>query len=509
MLRFCRRAFVCRERSRSQMAKRSSLWLLLTAASGLGTGLAIADASRAYRPDQILVQPKPGVSLDMIARFHARQKSRLLQSMVCSAGLQILRVPTGETVASLVAKYQQSGLVEFAEPDYLRHTALTTPNDPKYLDGTLWALNNYGQDGGTAHADISAPEAWDILTSASNIIVAVIDTGVRYTHEDLSANMWVNPVDGGHGTNSFAGTNDPNDDEGHGTLMAGVIGGVGNNGKGVTGVAWQVQIMACKCFDSAGVSSDSAIIAAIDYARLNGARIINASFDSPNFGAGFSNSVYRASLAGILFVASCGNDSTNVDVWPRYPACLGISNIVSVAYTTRNDTLGQFSNYGTTNVDLAAPGANIYSCFFASDTAYLGGPLEGTSFAAAYVSGALALILTKFPSEPYAQTIVRLLNAADPIPALAGTCVTGGRLNLRNALDPPIRLRTIPPLIPGLVQLEVISAPARLCVVQSSTDLAIWSPVLTNGTSPNGTFEFSELIPTNSLQRFYRAVALP
>jgi subtilisin family serine protease len=492
------------------MVKLSNLWLLLvTATSGLGTSQTIAAPSAAYRPDQILVQPKPGVSLDVLARFHGQQGSKLLQNMVSWQGLQVLSVPTGESVAGLVAKYQQSGLVEFAEPDYLRHTALTTPNDPKYLDGTLWALNNYGQDGGTAHADIDAPEAWDILTSASNIIVAVIDTGVRYTHEDLSANMWVNPVDGGHGTNSFAGTNDPNDDEGHGTLMAGVIGGVGNNGKGVTGVAWQVQIMACKCFDSAGVSSDSAIIAAIDYARLNGTRIINASFDSPNFGAGLSNAVYRASMAGILFVASCGNEVANVDISPRYPACFGINNVVSVAYTTRNDTLGQFSNYGATNVDLAAPGANIYSCFFTSDTAYLGGPLEGTSFAAAYVSGALALILAKFPSEPYPQTIARLLNATDPIPTLAGRCVTGGRLNLRNALNPSILLAAIPQASPGLVQLQVISAPSRLCVVQSSPDLVIWSPLLTNITSANGMFEFSELIPTNSLQRFYRAVALP
>src|SRR5439155_927608 len=158
---------------------------------------------------------------------------------------QVLSVPEGETVPGLIAKYQRSGLVEFAEPDYTARV-FATPNDPKFLDGTLWGLNNLGQNGGTADADIDAPEGWDVLTSASNIVVAVLDTGVRYTHEDRAANMWVNPNGGGHGTNALDGTNDPSDENGtgHGTLVAGILGAVGNNGKGVTGVAWQVQIMA-------------------------------------------------------------------------------------------------------------------------------------------------------------------------------------------------------------------------------------------------------------------------
>ena len=111
--------------------------------------------------------------------------------------MQIVAVPAGETVPGFIAKYQQSGLVEFAEPDYFGHVA-ATPNDPYYTNGTLWGLNN-----------IEAPAAWDVLTSASNIVVAVLDTGVRYTHEDLKSNMWVNPNDGGHGWNARAGTNDP------------------------------------------------------------------------------------------------------------------------------------------------------------------------------------------------------------------------------------------------------------------------------------------------------------
>ncbi len=147
---------------------------------------------------------------------------------------------------------------------------------------------------------------------------------------------------------------------------------MGNNGKGVTGVAWRVQMMACKCFSSSGSSSDSAIIACMDYARANGARIINASFSSPGFSQSLSNSVYDARQAGIIFVAAPGNGppAVNVDVTPYYPACYDIDNIVSVAYTTRNDGLGSLSYYGATNVDLGAPGDQIYSTYSPTDNYY-------------------------------------------------------------------------------------------------------------------------------------------
>lgn len=460
----------------------------------------------AYRPDRILIQPKPRVSRAAMANFHTAQKAGVLRTFEGIGRLQVLNVPKGETVQSLITKYQKSGLVEFAEPDYEIHAA-AVPNDPKFTDGTLWWLNNYGQNSGTSGADIAATNGWEILNSASNIVVAVVDSGIRYTHEDLAANMWTNSNDGSYGWNAVAGTNDPNDDNGHGTLVAGVLGGVGNNGKGITGIAWHVQLMACKCLDNLGNGSDSTLIACIDYARTNGAKIINASLDSPSYSQALSNAIVAARDAGIIFIASAGNDSTNDDVIPRYPACYQIDNIVSVAYTTRNDTLGGFSNFGATNVDLAAPGDQMYSTFPASDSYYyppsgLGINIAGTSFSAPIVSGACALLMAQYPSDSYREIISRILESTDPLPALAGKCRTGGRLNLRKALR-TIRVAGISQPAGQPFHLLVDGGLNRSCVVETSTNLINWSPIFTNTTSADGTFVFTNNFASDA--QFFRA----
>ena len=462
-----------------------------------------------FRPDRILIQPKAGSNLTALNNFHRARKGEVLRTFDGIGHLQVVSVPRGETVSNLIAQYQKSGLVEFAEPDYEIHAA-TAPNEPKFTDGTLWALNNHGQDSGTPGADIHATNAWDVLTSASNIVVAVVDSGIRYTHEDLVSNIWVNPLDGSHGWNAIATNNLPNDDNGHGTMMAGVLGAMGNNSNGVVGVAWQVQMMACKCLNSSGNGTNSDLIACIDFARANGARIINASLDSTNFSLALSNAIVSARDAGILFVASAGNNSANIDVTPHYPACYNIDNIVSVAYTTRNDTLGGFSDYGATNVDLAAPGDQIYSTTSSSDSSY--DPFymfhAGTSYAAAYVSGACALLMAQYPADTYRDTIARLLASTDPLPSLAGKCRTGGRLNLRKALR-TIRVATIPTGSGEPFQLRVSGGLNRTCAVEATTNLTSWSPVFTNSTTADGTFSFTDNQSTNLATQFYRAVADP
>ena len=249
----------------------------------LTTSASAQPAQSAYRADRILIMPKAGINQATLDNFHLARKGEVLRTFEGIGRLQVIRVPAGQTVSGLIAQYQKSGLVEFAEPDYIGQVFDTKPNEKAFTNGTLWGLTN-----------ISAAAAWDVLTSASNIVVAVVDTGVRYTHEDLASNMWVNPNDGGHGWNALDGNNNPADAGTHGTMVAGVLGAVGNNDKGVVGVAWRVQIMACACFNSFGSGNVSDVITCLDYARTNGARIINASWGFTNSLA-LSNEIGRAS----------------------------------------------------------------------------------------------------------------------------------------------------------------------------------------------------------------------
>jgi len=278
-------------------------------------------------------------------------------------------------------------------------------------------------------------------------------------------------------------------------------------------VAWRVQMMACKCLDAAGVGTDSSVIACLDFARTNGARIVNASFSGQNFSFGVSNALINLRDAGIIVVTPAGNSWKNVDIEPNYPACYTFDNIVSVGFSGNEDLLAFPSNYGATNVDLIAPGELVYSTAFEADNAYA--PVDfprdrllpSSSFAAAEVSGALALILEKFPNEDYRTSIRRLLLAVDRLPDLEGKCVTGGRLNLAYAFNPPIQLRG-GAIAEDTFELKIETSPNRTFVIETSTDLANWNPVSTNTTSIYGDFTFVDNTITNSPQQFYRASAL-
>jgi subtilisin family serine protease len=452
-----------------------------------------------YRSDRILVMPASQASLARLEQVHKSNQASIARTFNGVRGLQVIKLANGDSVKAAIERYQRSGLVEFAEPDFQREL-LVSPNDTYFVNGTLWGLNNTGQNSGTPDADIDAPEGWDILNSASNIVVAILDTGITPHHEDLATNIWRHPVDGGYGWNALATNNAPGDDEGHGTLVAGVMGAEGNNSKGVVGVAWRLQLMACKCFNASRVGFDSDIIQCMDYARTNGARIINASLGGTGFSSSLSNAIVAARDSGIIVVASAGNSGANLDVTPYYPASFDIDNIVAVAATTRTDSLWSSSSYGATHVDLAAPGRQIYSTF--TFIPYLS--VDGTSVAAPYVSGTLALMLAKFPGETHQQIIARLLASVDPLPALTGKCVTGGRLNLRRALSPDIFLTQ---LAGSPATVTVTAGPDRLCIVQRSTNLTDWVSFTTNTTPAGGSFVFTNTFAGSPV--FFRATAAP
>mgnify|MGYP000852552470 FL=1 len=511
LARCCRRFIGCSARERGSLRRLFQGWFC-----AFLTGIALSAA--AVQPalplkERILLKPRSEAAETALEHLHAVHEARIERRFHTFGGIQVVQVPPGINIDDLLHAYRSSGLVEFAERDNPVRAEAVFPNDPAFESGLLWGLHNLGQEFGVVDADIDAPEAWELRTAASNIVVAVLDTGIRWTHEDLASNVWVNPLDGTHGYNAFDDSLYPMDDQGHGTQVAGVIGAVGNNGVGVAGVAWRVQLMACKCLDNWGNGQDSTVIAALEFALTNGARVVSASLSGAKYSTAMSNAVFSLREAGVILVAAAGNNAGNVDVLPRFPACYDIDNIVSVAYTTREDALGPFSNYGATNVDLAAPGEEIYSTHASADDAYYPTNfphqhLFGTSFAAAYVSGAVALILERFPGEPHQKTIQRLLDGVDPLPDLQGKCVSGGRLNLRGALSTPIRLLPVASE-PGERTFRVQCGFDRTCVIEMSPDLFTWLPVLTNSTTTNTWFEFTDPAADSPGQRFFRVRAEP
>lgn len=355
--------------------------------------------------------------------------------------LRVIDIPEGETPAAAMARLRATGRYEFVEPDRL-YWLQVTPNDPKYTDGSMWSLANTGQSSGTPGADIRAAAAWDIVHDAPNVVVAVVDTGINLSHQDITANLWTNPSPTRgdlHGANFVGGngqmvSGNPTDDDGHGTHVAGTIGAVGNNGLAVTGIAWKVQLMAVKVFPPNAPGAESDIIAGINYAIAHGANVINASYGATGSGA-YSpaefSAISAARTAGIIFVAAAGNDTSNLDIARAYPANYAIDNIITVGASTRYEDIATFSNYGAA-VDLFAPGQDIVSLNYANNTGTA--ILSGTSMAAPHVTGTIALLKAAFPADTYRQTINRLLRGTARLTAYAGKAQTGGRLDAYGAL---------------------------------------------------------------------------
>ena len=374
-----------------------------------------------FDPDHILVRWKDGLGH---ATGYALGKTPL------GNGIYRVNLPAKVSVEQAVAAFRARAGVQFAQPDY-RVSLDRTPNDPS--GGSLWGMNA-----------IDAPEAWNTGTGTGRTVVAVIDSGVAYNHPDLKANLWVNPREvAGNGRdddgNGFKDDvygwnfvrNSPNvmDDYGHGTHVAGTIGAVGNNGVGVAGVSWDVRIMALKFLDSSGSGYTSDAVRALNYAVANGARVVNASFGGGGYDQAMATAIANARNKGVIVVAAAGNDGTDNDANPVYPANYRGDNLVSVTATDRNDRLADFSNYGRTTVNIAAPGAGIYSTL--PNGRY--GSYSGTSMAAPHVAGALALVWDAHPTWTYKQVIAAVLNTADRLSSLSGKVATG-RLNVAKAI---------------------------------------------------------------------------
>jgi len=416
-----------------------------------------SDKRPAFVSDEIIIKFKKGFDLtssdlDNFVVANYKKLAHRTNKHIKKHGIDRLYLLQVKDLRKTIKRLRQHPQVDYAEPNYIVHT-LSIPNDPDF--SLLYGLNNTGQTGGTPDADIDAPEAWDIQTGSSSVVVAVIDTGVDYNHEDLALNIWTNPngevpdngidddgngyVDDVRGWDFYNNDNDPIDDHGHGTHCAGTIGGVGNNGIGVVGVNWDVEIMPLKFLSSGGSGTTAGAISAIQYATLMGANVMSNSWGGGGYSQALKDTIAAAGDAGILFVAAAGNSGANSDQSPMYPAAYDNANIVSVAATDYNDQKASFSNYGVVSVDLGAPGVNIYStvppgpCSLCDLSGFRF--LSGTSMATPHVSGVAGLIKAEFPALTANGLKLRLLGTIDPIPSLDGITVTGGRLNAYNSLE--------------------------------------------------------------------------
>ncbi len=399
-----------------------------------------------YNSSRVIVKFKDGVTQQqMNAVLRTNNISNVMTASL--ADIQIWELAANNTAVQLVSQNQNNPLLEYIEFDYAIKPAVapaaTIPNDSDFAQ--LWGLNNTGQAGGTPDADIDAPEAWDTQKGSASVIVGVIDTGVDYTHQDLATNIWTNPgeipndgidndgngyIDDLRGWDFAYNDNDPMDVYGHGTHVSGTIAAKGNNSIGVTGVSWNSKIMPIKFLDDQGSGYTSNAILALNYATKMGAKITNNSWSGGSFSQALYDSIKAAGNSGALFIAAAGNDSRDTDAIPSYPASYDLPNIISVAATTRTDSLSYFSNYGKTTVDLGGPGSDIYSTL--PNNSY--GTYNGTSMATPHVSGVASLLWSQNPGWTSNQVKAAILDKGDPLPALAGKTVTGKRLNAAKAL---------------------------------------------------------------------------
>src|SRR6267142_4209688 len=414
----------------------------------INNGQIASDEPNEFSPPEVLVRFKPGVRAETIKRITSGLHDRVEDEIESVPGLEAIDDLDNADAESVALAYRGLPEVEYAEPSYeisVDDAGLglgpVRPRDPRFAE--QWALANDGQNGGKQGADVSAMRAWAVTTGSDKVVVAVLDSGVDYTHSDLAANIWVRPasvapyednnlgtIQDFHGYNAIENNADPMDDNGHGTHCAGIIGAEGGNDIGIAGVNWKIQIMPLKFMNAGGFGTTKDAIEAVNYVidrKKHGVnvRVISASWGSTQKSLALEDVIRKAYEAGILFVAASGNASTDNDRSPHYPSSYNIGNVISVAALDRNDQLASFSNYGAKSVHVAAPGKEILSTWLENGFK----ESSGTSMATPVVAGVAALVLSKNPNLSVDELRKRLLDSVDKLPSLKGKVVTGGRIN--------------------------------------------------------------------------------
>jgi subtilisin family serine protease len=418
------------------------------------------DKPAKYKPGELIVKFKKDGLPEQQAKVHKKNKSRKIKKFE-KVGVEVVALDPSISVAKAVELYKADPAVEYAEPNFELQALDTLPNDPSFSQ--LWGLNNTGQThgsrynglvAGTPDADIDTMAAWDITTGSSDVVVAVIDTGIEYSHEDLAANMWKNEielngqpgvdddgngyVDDIYGIDTVNGDSDPHDDHFHGTHCAGTIGAVGDNGIGVAGVNWNIQLMSCKFLGSAGVGYTADAVECLDYIKDMKDRGVNVVATSNSWGC---NSFFCQSYAlqeairaqmdsDILFITAAGNENEDNDRNYSFPANYDIPNIITVAATDHNDERATFSNWGRRSVHVGAPGVEIYSTMLRDTYGFL----SGTSMATPHVAGLAALLKGDNPGRDWIDIKNLILAGGDSIDTMINTTISGKRINAEGSL---------------------------------------------------------------------------
>ncbi|MBI3926701.1 MAG: S8 family serine peptidase [Armatimonadetes bacterium] len=421
-----------------------------------------------FVPGRVLVKFRGGIgaeSLKALAADYGAAVKHQFSLPAAMAGsfsgtLALLDLRGGLSTPQAMAALARDPRVEYAESDDIvrsasqgsfpaeppRPAVASAGRFPDDLAEQQWSFHNVAEQEGRPGADIDAPLAWTIATgdnSDNGPIVAVLDTGIDSSHEDLQNNMWKNPgetpengvdddgnelVDDVHGPNFLDNNGNPMDEAGTGTHYAGIIAAQGNNGIGIAGLNWKGRLMAVKFLGSGGGGSTSDAIKGLLYATAKGARITSNSWTTKKYNQALAD-VMRASPA--LHVCAAGDDGSDNDERPAYPASLALENVISVAASDPRDRLAWFSNRGARTVHLAAPGQDIYSTAPQSQLA----ARSGTGAAAPHVAGVAALIASRYPGADNQAIKNRLLTGVDPLPAFEDRLQSGGRLNAYKALE--------------------------------------------------------------------------
>ena len=350
-----------------------------------------AQAAAPHRDGEVLVRFRSGVSQHEKDSVIATHGVRRIKKLRGNSNLDKWELPSGKDPKTAALELLLNPQVEFAEPNFLISKEDVSPNDPQF--NQQWALRNTGQNGGQFGSDINASTAWETTKGSQSTVVAVIDSGIDFTHPDLANNQWTNPNPSPEGDvngwDYVADSGEIKDEQGHGTAVAGIIAAEGDNSLGVTGVMWRASLMSLRVLDNTGTGDVAAAVEAIDYAATNGAHVINLSWGTNGESIALKDAIERAIRRNVVVVCSAGNGGKDLNATPYFPASYALKGLITVAGSDNFDQLGSWSNFGAV-VTVAAPGTDIL-------TTQMGGGywnVTGTSAAAPIVSGIAGLLKT-------------------------------------------------------------------------------------------------------------------